>query len=113
MNADDRILIRGLEAWRRLRLERIEAEMRELAEDFRAAQDGLGIAYRNPDQVERDIVEHLWDKLNRAATELAAPEKIHQQLMEMDISHLLVTFQRSKKKKMRPWEAERWELQLC
>jgi len=83
--------------------------MLELSEDFRAAQEGLGIAHRNPGEVAQDVVVYLWEKLNTSATELAELERKHQELLEMDLPHLIVVFQRSKKKKTWPWEIEKWE----
>lgn len=103
-------LMRGLERWRLLNLQAVEAQMLELTEDFRAAQDGLSIAHRNPGEVAQDVVGYLWKKVNDAATGLSQLEKLHQDLLEMDVPRLLVTFQRSRKKKTWPWEPEQWDL---
>ena len=109
---EDRNFKRGLEKWRVGVLRSIEDQMIELNEDFRAAQDGLGIAHRNPGEVAEDIIEVLSEQLNRCATELERLEKEHQDLMEMDLPHLIVTFQRSKKLKTYPWELEQWDLSI-
>ncbi|MGH7774324.1 MAG: hypothetical protein ACREQA_19030 [Candidatus Binatia bacterium] len=93
-------------------LERTEEKMIDLAQDFRAAQEGLGIIHRNPGVIGEDVTEYLWERLNCAATELDELEKIHQALLEMDLAHLIVTFQRSKKKKTWPWELEPWDLSI-
>jgi len=47
----DRTLENGLERWRQLRLQSIGEDILELTGDFRAAQEGLGIAHRNPGEV--------------------------------------------------------------
>lgn len=86
--------------------------MIELTEDYRAAQDGLGIAHRNPGEVAEDIVEYLWERLNTSATELTELERKHQNLLGMDLPHLIVVFQRSKKLKTWPWELEQWDLSI-
>lgn len=87
--------------------------MLQLNEDFRAAQDGLGIIHLNPGVIAEDVTEHLWQELNRAAIRLEELEGKHQKLLEMDLPHLIVAFQRSRKEKTWPWEIERWELVLC
>ena len=107
---DERQLRNGLEKWRLVRLCAIEDEMDELNQDYRAAQDGLGIAHRNPGEIDEDVIQYLWQELNRSVTELERLEKQHQELMEMDLPRLIVTFQRSKKIKTWPWEQEKWDL---
>ena len=99
LSPEDRILETGLEAWRRSRLCYIEDDMLELTEDFRAAHEGLGIAHRNPGEVKQDIIEYLWEELNRSATELEKLEKEHQELMEMDLPHLIVAFKHRREDK--------------
>ncbi len=44
--------------------------MIELTEDHRAALEGLEIAHRNPGQVDQDVIQYLWEKMNRSAVEL-------------------------------------------
>ncbi len=66
--------------------------MLELTDDLRAAQEGLGIAHRNPGEVRSDIIQYLWDELNHSATELEHLEKKHQELLQMDLPHLIVAF---------------------
>ena len=100
---DDRILRNGLERWRLLRLQQIEEDMLELTDDLRAAQEGLGIAHRNPGEVKQDIIEYLWGELNRSATELEQLERAHQELMEMDLPHLIVAFRHRGEHKL-PWK---------
>lgn len=73
--------------------------MLELTEGYVAAQNGLGIAHRNPGEVERDITEYLWGKLNRTATELEQMESEHQDLMEMDLPRLIAEFKRKRKER--------------
>ena len=74
--------------------------MVELTDDLRAAQEGLGIAHRNPGEVKPDIIQYLWDKLNHSATELEHLEKKHQELLEMDLPHLVVAFKHRKEEKL-------------
>ena len=107
---DERQLRNGLEKWRLVRLCAIEDEMDELNQDYRAAQDGLGIAHRNPGEIDEDVIQYLWQELNRSVTELERLEKQHQELMEMDLPRLIVTFQRRNKIKTWPWEQEKWDL---
>ena len=98
---EDKILERGLEHWRIQNLQAIEEDMLELTDDLRAAQEGLGIAHRNPGEVRPDIIEYLWEELNRSATALERLEKKHQELMEMDLPHLIVTFKHRREEKPR------------
>jgi len=96
---DERQLRNGLERWQQLKLQAIEEDMLELTDDYRAAQDGLSIAHRNPGEVRLDIIEYLWEELNRSATELEKLEKEHQELLEMDLPHLIVTFKHRREDK--------------
>lgn len=67
MNAEpgeDQLLKQGLERWRLLDVQAIKAQMLELTEDLRAAQDGLAFAHRNSGEVAEDVIEYQWDKLN-------------------------------------------------
>jgi hypothetical protein len=89
----------GLDRWRKLRLQAIEERMIDLTEDHRAASEGLGIAHRNPGQVDQDVIRYLWDKLNKTAVELDRLEASHQELSEMDLSHLVVTFKQERQVK--------------
>lgn len=73
--------------------------MLELTDDYRAAQEGLAIAHRNPGEVRPDIIEYLWEELNRSATALERQEKDHQELLEMDLPHLVVAFKNRKEDK--------------
>ena len=98
---EEKILRRGLEEWRLSRLYTIEDDMHEETEDYRAAQDGLGIVHRNPGEVRPDIIEYLWEKLNHSATELEQLDGRHQELMEMDLLHLIVEYKRRRKDKPR------------
>ncbi len=107
---DERQLRNGLERWRLSKLLAIAEQMNELNEDYRAAQDGLGIAHRNPGEIDEDVTEFLWEKLNSCAIEISELESQHQAFLELDLPHLIVSFQRSKKIKTWPWEVERWEL---
>ena len=110
MRDHDKALQKGLQRWKGKRLRAIEKDMLKITQAYRAAQDGLGIAHRNPGEVRPDIIEYLWEELNRSATELERLEREHQKLMEMDLPHLIVTFQRSERKKTWPWEQEKWDL---
>ena len=96
---DERQLRNGLERWQQLKLQATEEDMLELTDDYRAAQEGLGIAHRNPGEVRPDIIEYLWEELNRSATELEKLEKEHQELMEMDLPHLIVVFKHRREDK--------------
>ena len=73
--------------------------MIELNQDLRSAQDGLGVAHRNPGDVAEDIIEYQWERLNRSATGLAQLEGDHQQLMEMDLPHLVIEYKHRRKEK--------------
>ncbi len=84
--------------------------MIDLTEDYRAAQDGLGVIFRNPGIIAEDVTAYLWETLNTSATELTELERKHQELLEMDLPHLIVAFQRSRKGKTWPWEIEPWDL---
>lgn len=90
--SQEHLLKRGLDQWRLRKLQEIEENMLEITDDFRAAQEGLAIAHRNPGQVRPDITEYLWEELNRSATELEHLEKKHQELLQMDLPHLVVAF---------------------
>ena len=94
---NDRLLEQGLERWRQRRLRTIADHMIELNQDLRLAQDGLGIAHRNPGEVAQDIIEYQWDRLNRSAMGLAQLESEHQQLMEMDLAQLIIEYKRRRK----------------
>ncbi|MEE9145249.1 MAG: hypothetical protein V3U06_10835, partial [Candidatus Binatia bacterium] len=87
--------------WKLKRLQAIEESMLELTEDYRAAQDGLGIAHRNPGEVKKEIIEYLWSKLNRSATELERLEKEHQELLEMNLPDLIVAYMHAGEEKPR------------
>ena len=102
---EGKILRRGLERWRVLKNQAIEENMLDLTEDYRAAQDGLGISHRNPGEVRPDLVQYLWETLNRSATALERLEKEHQELMEMDLPHLIVEYKQKRK------EPPRWAFQ--
>ncbi len=95
----DRLLFIGLERWRQLRLHELEEDLVEHRQDFLAAQDGLSIARENPGEIRQDIIEILWGNLGNAAEQLAKLEAEHQEIMQIDIPHLLVTFQRREKSK--------------
>ena len=98
---NDKLLEQGLDRWRRRRLWAIEDEMLELYQDFQSASEGLGVAHRNPGDVREDIINYLWDKLNHSATELEQLDGRHQELMEMDLLHLIVEYKRRRKDKPR------------
>lgn len=99
MNETERSLRLGLERWRQLRLHAIEERMIDIAEDHRAASEGLSIAYRNPGEVRQDIIEYLWEQLNRSALELGRLEKEHEELSGVDLPHLVVKFKHLRKEK--------------
>ncbi len=69
--------------------------------DLRLAQAGLAVAHRNPGEVAQDIIEYQWERLNRSAMGLAQLEDEHQQLMEMDLAHLIIEYKRKRKDKPR------------
>lgn len=73
--------------------------MIELTEDDRAASEGLEIAHCNRSQVDQDVIRYLWDKLNKTAVELDRLEASHQELLEMDLPHLVVTYKRERQVK--------------
>jgi len=104
---EEKILRRGLEEWRLSRLYTIEDDMHEETEDYRAAQDGLGIVHRNPGEVRPDIIEYLWEKLNHSATELEQSERRHQELMEMGLPCLIIKYRQRRKEKPK-WAFQRF-----
>ena len=104
---NDRLLEQGLEQWRGQRLQSIADHMIELSRDYRSAQDGLGIAHRNPGEVRQDIIDYQWDKLNHSATELEQLERKHRELMEMDLPHLVVEY-KQKRKERHKWVSVRY-----
>ena len=79
--------------------------MLEVTKYYTTAQDGLAIAHRNPGEVRPDIIEYLWERLNRSATELNRLEREHEELLEIDLPHLVVKFKHSQK------EEPRWAFQ--
>ncbi len=81
--------------------------MIELNLDLRLAQAGLAIAHRNPGEVRQDIIDYQWDKLDHSATELEQLERRHQELMEMDLPHLVIEYKRKRKDKPR-WAFQRY-----
>ncbi len=87
----------GLERWRQFRLQSIADQINILNEDHRAAQEGLGIAHRNPGEVARDLIEYKWEKLSQSAVEIERLDKEHQDLMEMDLPRLIVEYKRKRK----------------
>ena len=93
----DRLLFIGLEHWRMLRLRDLEEDLAEYRQDFLAAQDGLAIARENPGEIQEDVINYLWEELGNSAEQLAKLEAEHNEVMEMDVPRLLVTFQRRKK----------------
>ena len=97
--AEEQRLRQGLENWQRFRLSEIEASMVDLSEDFRAAQEGLGIAHRNPGEVAEDIIGYLWKKQNDSAIEVNKLEQKHQELLEMDLPHLIIVFKNERREK--------------
>ena len=88
----DRLLFIGLERWRMLRLRDLEEDLAELRQDFLAAQDGLSIARENPGEIRQDIIEILWENLGNAAEQLAKLEAEHNEIMQMEVPALLITF---------------------
>lgn len=104
--ASDKDLLKGLQQWKKKRLQEIEEDMLELNQGYVAAQNGLGVVHRNPGEVKPDLVEYLWQKLNRTATELERLEREHQDLMEMDLPRLIVEYKRKRKEPPR-WAFER------
>lgn len=102
LKRDEHALRRGLEQWRLRKLQAIEEDMLELTEDLRAAQEGLGIAHRNPGEIAQNVLEYLWEMLNRSAMELERLEKEHQGYLEMDLPRLIVEYKQKRK------EPPRW-----
>ena len=98
---NDRLLEQGLERWRWRRLQSIADHMIEHNRDLRLARAGLAVAHRNPGEVAQDIIEYQWDRLNRSAMGLVQLEDEHQQLMEMDLPHLIIEYKRKRKDKPR------------
>jgi len=103
-------LEQGILLWRQRVLQSIEDRLQDVNEEYRDVQEGMAIAWRNSGEVDEDVVEALWEKLNSCATERCKLETEHQELMDLDLPHLIVSFQRSKKIKTWPWEPEKWEL---
>ena len=107
MIASDKDLLKGLQQWKKKRLQEIEDHMIKLNLNLRLAQGGLAIAHRNPGDVAEDIIEYQWERLNRSATELEQLEGEHQRLMEMDLAQLIITYKQKRK------EPPTWAYQNC
>ena len=99
---NDGRLEKGILLWRQRVLQSIEDRLQDINEEYRDVQDGMAIAWRNSGEVDEDVVEALWDKLNSCATERCKLETEHEELMDLDLPHLIVSFQRSKKIKTWP-----------
>ncbi len=106
-NPNDKLLEQALERWRQQRLWAIADHMIELNGDHRSAQDGLGIAHRNPGEVRQDIIDYQWDKLNHSAVEIEQLERRHQELMEMDLPRLVAEYKQKWKERPK-WAFQRY-----
>ena len=110
ISVNDRLLEKGILLWRQRVLQSIEDCLEVLNEDYRDVQEEMAFAWQHSGEVDEDVVNYLWDKLNSCATEICKLETEHQELMGLALPELVVSFQRSKKLKSWPWEPERWEL---
>ena len=110
MSISESALRQGLEQWRLINLQAIEAKMIEFSEDFTGAREDLEIAHRYPGEVAEDVIQIFWAELNRSASGLDRLERLHQKLLEMKLPELIVAFQRSPKRKTWPLGARRMDL---
>lgn len=106
----DEELRSALNRWRLDVLGWLGREMLKTSTSLTAAQDGLAIAHRNPGEVAEDLIEILWSKLNEKAVLIERLDYVVHRIEEMDLPHLLILFQRTKKLKVYPWEGAAWEL---
>jgi hypothetical protein len=107
----DRQQLEGaLNNWRECVLRFLRDQMGEVNEELRAAEDGLGIAYRNPGEVAGDIIGQLWDKLEDRSTFLFRLARTSDRIQEMDLCELVTLFSRTAKIQTYPWEGDAWQI---
>ena len=100
----------ALNNWRECVLRFLRDQMAEVNEELRAAEDGLGIAQRNPGEVAEDVIGQLWDKLQNRSTLLFRLARTSDRIQEMDLCELVTLFSRTTKVQTYPWEGEAWQL---
>lgn len=100
----------ALNNWRERLLAYLQREISRASQDARDAEDGLGIAHRNPGQVAEDVIAILWDRLRDGSTRMSRLGRISDHVAEMELPELVVLFSRTAKVDVRPWEDEAWTL---
>jgi hypothetical protein len=108
---DDRQQLESaLNNWREHILRWLRNEIAEDNEEREAAEDGLALAHRHKGQVADDVINTLWDKLERTSDLLFRLARISDQIQEMDFPDLLTLFAHTTKQKTYPWEGDAWQL---
>lgn len=110
MNYNKKQLEVALNNWREHVLRWLQSEMSDAREELHEGEDGLAIVYRNPDQVDEDVISILWDKLESGSTYLFQLSQISDRIIEMNLAELVVLFDRTTKLKTYAWEGDRWML---
>jgi hypothetical protein len=100
----------ALNNWRECVLRFLRDQMAEVNEELGAAEDGLGIAHRNPSEVADDVIGILWDKLEDLSTLLFRLARTSDRIQEMDLCELVILFSRTAKVQTYPWEGDAWQL---
>ena len=100
----------ALNNWRECVLRFLRDQMGEVNEELRAAEDGLGIAHRNPDEVAEDVIGQLWSKLEDRSTLLFRLGRVSDRIQEMDLGELITLFSRTEKLDTWPWEGDAWAI---
>ena len=100
----------ALNNWRECVLRFLRDQMAEVNEELGAAEDGLGIAYRNPGEVADDVIGILWDKLEDRSTLLFRLARTSDRIQEMDFCELVTLFSRTAKVQTYPWEGDAWQI---
>jgi hypothetical protein len=107
---DEPQLREALDNWREHVLRFLRDKMSAANEERQAAEDGLGIAYRNQGQVADDVISELWDKLEDRSHYLFRLARMSDRIQEMDLPELIVLFSRTQKLNTWAWEGEAWQL---
>ena len=109
-NPDRQQLEHALNNWRECMLRFLRDQMSEVSEELRAAEDGLGIAHRNPGEVADDVICQLWDKLEDSSTLFFRLARTSDRIQEMELCDLIIFFSRTAKIQSYPWEGEAWQI---